>query len=154
MAIITSKSIWFLQMKFWESCIFFLKIIKVFLDIPFGFINKFSSCFTISCCTFFTFVQKQSKVVVYVLIRAVLFFKNLKNIIKQCVSYSNFTTFEISVKYLSLTTEFKCFFHCLHIFLPLCLMPLKKLTNQCAVNIWEIRSKSTEKEMWYSHFLN
>ena len=91
MVIITSKSIWFLQMKFWESCIFFLKIIKVFLDIPFGFINKFSSCFTISCCTFFTFVQKQSKVVVYVLIRAVLFFKNLKNIVKQCVSYSNFT---------------------------------------------------------------
>ena len=25
----------------------------------------------------------------------------------------------------SLTTEFECFFYCLHIFLPLCLKPLK-----------------------------
>ena len=47
---------------------------------------------------------------------------------------------------MSLTTEIECFFHCLHIFPPLCLRPLKKLTNQCVANIWEIRSKCAEKK--------
>ena len=46
------------------------------------------------------------------------------------------------------------FFHCVHIFLPLYLKPLKKLTSQHDANIWEIRSKSVEKKMRYSHFLN
>ena len=54
---------------------------------------KFPDCFTTSCCTFFNFLQKQGKGVVYVLIRAFLLFKNLKNIVKQCVSYPNFTIF-------------------------------------------------------------
>ena len=78
-------------MKFWESLIFFLKIIKFYLDISFGFINTI--CRLFSCCTFFNFLWKQGKVVVYVLIRAFLIFKNLKNNVKQCVSYSSFTTF-------------------------------------------------------------
>ena len=54
---------------------------------------KLRRSFTISWCTFFIFVRKQSQSVVYVLSKAVLFFKNLKNIVKQCVSYSNLRIF-------------------------------------------------------------
>ena len=42
----TNKAIWFLQMKFWENWMFFLKIIKIFCDIFFGFIDKISRFFT------------------------------------------------------------------------------------------------------------
>ena len=42
---------------------------------------------------FFNFFGKQGKGVVYIFIRAFLFFKNLNNIVKQCVGYSNFTIF-------------------------------------------------------------
>ena len=93
MAGITCKAVLFLQMKYWENLKIFLKIIETFLDMTFGCINKISSLFYYICYTFFSSLQKQSKSVVYVLIKTVPFFKNLKNIVKQCISYSTFTTF-------------------------------------------------------------
>ena len=124
---------------------FFLKFINFFLNITFALINKINRLFYNICYTFFTFLRKQGKSVVSDLIRAVILIKNLKNIVKQCVSYANFTIF---------LTEIEFFFHCLHIFPPLCLRPLKKLTNQCVANIQEIRSKCAEKKIRHSHFLN
>ena len=55
-----------------------------------GLLIQLAGCFTTSCCTFFNLPRKQCKGVVCVLIRAVLFLKILTNIVKQCVSYSNF----------------------------------------------------------------
>ena len=73
-------------MKFWGLLNFFLTSLLVLLI-------QFAGCFTISCCMLFDFLRKQGKGVLYVLNRAILFFKNLKNILKQCVSYSNFRIF-------------------------------------------------------------
>ena len=64
-----------------------------FFLISFLVLIQFAGCFTISCCRFFNFLQKHGKGVVYVLIGPFLFFKNLKNIVKQCISYSNITIF-------------------------------------------------------------
>ena len=61
---------------------------------------KFAGFFTIYCSTFFTFLWKQSKSVIYVFNGAVFFFKNLKHIVKHCESYSNITIFLIMWKLL------------------------------------------------------
>lgn len=56
--------------------------------------------------------------------------------------------------FLSLITEIKCLFHCLHKSLPLCLNLLWNLTNQCSTNIWESRSDSSNEKIWWYYFLN
>ena len=121
---------------------FFPKVINFFINIPFALLIKLTGCFTI-----FAILSS-------LIIRAAILVKNLKNVVKQCVSYSNFTIFLNIWKILVFNNRTECFFHCFHIFLPLCLRPTKKLTNQCVANIWEIRSKCGEKKMWHSHFFN
>ena len=106
-------------MKFWGLLNFFLTSLLVLLI-------WFAGCFTISCCMFFNFFRKQGKGVVYVFIRAFLFFKNL-NIVKQSVSYSNFTIF-LNIWKILVFNHRLCiiFFHCLHIF---CYYALSQLKN-------------------------
>ena len=130
----------------WNSekaqCSVLLKFIKMIsFDIVFGLINKTSRFFYYILMYFLHFCWKTESEV-HVLVRAVLFFKNLKNIVKQCLSYSNLTIFLNIWKIFVFNHR-----NCLHVFLPLCLKLLKKLTNQCVANIWKIRSKAAEKKM-------
>ena len=146
LARITCKSVWFLEMKFWESWIFFLKIIKIFLDIPLGFINKICRLFYYIQMHFLQFSLKTEKWC------GICSYWG-SSLLQQCVSYSNFTIF-LNIWKIFFNHRIWMFFYCLHIFLPLCFKPFKKLTNQPFANIWEIRWKSLEKKMWYNHFLN
>ena len=76
--------------------------------------------------TFFTFLRKQTNSVVYVLIRAVLFGRNFKIIMKQCVSYSNFTIFLNSWEMLAFNYRNWMFFS---LFTYFCTIMLKATQN-------------------------
>ena len=72
----------------------------IFLNKSFGLVNNIYRLLYNIYQTIFTILWEQIQSVDYVLIRTVFCFKNLENIMKQCVSYSYFTIFPNLLKLL------------------------------------------------------